>query len=84
LLVIVNNTTNTVVNEILELKCCSINSENALNVIPEMDHCWVQQKQQVRAPLEVQKTMEKQANFGKFEKLSKIQSKEFEAYSWHI
>jgi hypothetical protein len=34
-LVIVNNTTNTVVNEILELKCCSTNSENALNVIPE-------------------------------------------------
>jgi hypothetical protein len=28
--------------------------------------------------------MEKQANFGKFEKLSKIQSKEFEVYSWHI
>jgi hypothetical protein len=50
----------------------------------KMDHRWVQQKQQVRAPLEVQKTMEKQANFGKFEKLSKIQSKEFEAYSWHI
>lgn len=49
-----------------------------------MDHHWVQQKQQVRAPLKVQKTMEKQENFGKFEKLSKIQSKEFEAYSWHI
>ena len=49
-----------------------------------MDHHWVQQKQQVGAPLKVQKTMEKQANFGKFEKLSKIQSKEFEAYFWHI
>src|ERR1700685_1412803 len=49
-----------------------------------MDHHWVQQKQQVGAPLKVQKTMEKQANFGKFEKLSKIHSKEFEAYFWHI
>ena len=28
--------------------------------------------------------MEKQANFGKFEKLSKIRSKEFAACSWHI
>ena len=49
-----------------------------------MDHHWMQQKQQVKAPLKVQKTMEKQENFGKFEKLSKIQSKEFEAYFWHI
>ena len=49
-----------------------------------MDHHWVQQKQQVKAPLKVQKTMEQEADFGEFVKLSKIQSKEFEAYSWHI
>jgi hypothetical protein len=34
--------------------------------------------------LKVQKTMEKQVDFGGFEKPSKIQSKEFEACSWHI
>jgi len=49
-----------------------------------MDHCWVQQKQQVKAPLKVQNTMEKEADFREFAKLSEIQSKEFEAYSWHI
>ena len=50
----------------------------------KMDHCWVQQKQQVKAPLKVQNTMEKEADFREFAKLSEIQSKEFEAYSWHI
>ena len=50
----------------------------------KMDHHWVQQKQQVKAPLEVQKTMEKEADFGEFVKLSKTQSEEFVAYSWHI
>jgi len=53
----------------------------------KMDHHLVQQKQQVKAPLKVQRTMEKEADFGEFGefvKLSKIQSEEFEAYSWHI
>jgi hypothetical protein len=54
----------------------------------KMDHHLVQQTKQVEAPLKVQKTMEKQTDFGQFEKLSKIQSKEFEdnlvVHSWHI
>ena len=42
------------------------------------------QKQQVETPLKVQKTMEKQVDFGEFEKPSKIRGKEFDTYSWHI
>ena len=40
-----------------------------------MDHHWVQQKQQVNAPLKVQKTMEQEENFGEFVKLSKYKVK---------